>query len=248
MKLQIKRYAAELAAILVVFGVTNNTNAAISITTSASAPATDVIISQTSSDVPEQVKKTANSVANWRELGQTFTLTDSFLLQKLSLLVSDDTGLSAGGNSISIDIFTAASVSSSNGVSVLGFPDSGTIPAFAASTLRWMTFDFPDVQLSPGLYGFKIGFPTIGVANNFASTNTFGDTGLGVHGIWLDQDNPYSGGRAFRLRPTTGSTGLTGDPDNDFAFVLQGIPEPSSMALLAVGGLLALRGMRKSRA
>ena len=236
-------YWANMIMAAAVFSLACNTDAVLVITTSSNAPGTDIIISQTDWDVPEQVRKTANTVGSWRELGQTFLITSAITLDKLSLLVSSDTAITNGGNSIAINIWTASSASSSNGVSLIGGGESGTLPAFPGSTKRWMTFDLTDVNLSPGLYGFTIGFPTIGFTNNFASTNQFGDTGAGLEGIWLDQDDPYAGGQAFRLRPTTGASDLSNGADNDLAFVLQGftpIPEPTAAALLTMGSFLML--------
>jgi hypothetical protein len=199
-----------------------------SITTAVSAPSGNVEISSPTTDGSwEQLRKT-NTTTNWIELGQTFTVTTAFTLDKISLLINQDAALTNQNLPLEVTLFSAATVASTSGTNLAGYPDAGVGPttAFATGTNLWMTFDVADVALSPGIYGFKVGFS--GATN---SSKQLGDTGVGLNGVAHDVD-VYAGGQMFRLRPPP--TASAGYDDNDLTFSIQSVPEPSACLLASI--------------
>jgi hypothetical protein len=222
------------------------------ITTAASAPTTNVQIGQTtisSYSNPEgspfeAIRKTANLSSSWREVGQTFTVESAFTLDKISLLVSQSDTLPAPGNtttpsqtaglSLSMNVWSAASVTAHMGTSLSGFPDTGITPTFPThpstpapeSAMVWMTFDVANVQLTPGIYGFTVGFDT----PDFVLEYQLGSSSTDVGGIYLNRNgNPYTGGHMFRFHPVTGIAVPAGNVNNglyntDLAFIIQSAP------------------------
>jgi hypothetical protein len=206
------------------------------ITVSASAPTTNVEISQTtisSYSNPEggpyeAIRKTANSVSAWREVGQTFTAASTFTLDKISLMVSQSDQFPASGLSLYMDVWTAANEASHSGTSLTGFPKTGmimpTIPRHAStpapeSAIVWMTFDVANVELTPGIYGFRFGNDTADFSINYQ----LGSSSLDVGGIYLNRGgNPLAGGQMYRFHPSNGTvnSGFT-DGLTDLAFIIQ---------------------------
>jgi hypothetical protein len=166
---------------------------------------------------------------------QVETVTTGFTLDKISLLINQDAALTNQNLPLEVTLFSAATVASTSGTNLAGYPDAGVGPttAFATGTNLWMTFDVADVALTPGIYGFKVGFS--GATN---SSKQLGDTGVGLNGVAHDAD-VYAGGQMFRLRPPP--TASAGYDDNDLAFSIQSVPEPSGVALAGMS-LLGLAG------
>jgi len=237
----IKSHVTRLAMITAMAVGVNRDTSASTITISASQPTQNIKISQLTSDSVEQFTKKATG--NWRELGQTFTVTGGgFVLDKISVKFNQPTGYGylTNGLSLYMTVDSVANTNTFSGTTVTGFPDSGITGSFTTNTDLWMTFDVANASLNPGTYAFRLGFDTAG----FSSTYAIGDTGDGIGGLRtaLNTD-PYGGGRMFRRSGNPPST--ISNPENDLVFIIQEVPEPSSAVLLALGGLLALRRISK---
>jgi hypothetical protein len=216
---------------------------AITITGSASAPGTNVVVSQTARD--------NNSDLQWRSdfhqsFGQTFTAPSNFILDKISYMVfQEDAGdRSDAGLTMKVDVFSAASQAATSGTSLLSGGESGVTPAFGKGAFRWLTFDITDVALTSGsVYGITIDFaflldhPTVAGGHKIGGDDPAGMQFLG--------GNAFAGGQAFRF--LNGSSNL---PENqDLAFVLQeavAVPEPTSSALFLVGAMIAYKMRSRS--
>jgi hypothetical protein len=224
-------------------GLTVHYVKASTITTSAAQPTGNIEISQllVNGEFPhEQIRKTATS--GWRELGQTFTVTTGFTLDKISVKFNQAAAGATAGMSLYVDVFQSDDVSTDFvGPSVIGYPDTGTTGPFTVSTDLWMTFDLPDVALAPGGYGFRIGFDT----GDFNTAYQLGFSSLDEGGLKVTRvgDPDYTGGSMFRRLPNTSGTTF---PAQDLAFVIQGVPEPSAVMLagFALLGLIGC-GMRR---
>lgn len=220
----------------VLFTLSATTAFASNITTAASAPASNVAISQTTigldPDSPfEAIRKTANNANNWRVLGQTFTVESAFTLDKISLKVSQYDQLPTIGLSLYVDVWNATSISSTSGTSLAGFPDTGiTTSSFVVhptnpapeSARVWMTFDIANVALTPGIYGFKIGFNTPDFSGNYQ----LGSSSLDIGGAYISRGgDPYAGGQMFRYHPFNGTLAASfTDGLSDLAFIIQSAP------------------------
>jgi hypothetical protein len=238
------------------------------ITVSASQPTGNIEISQLMADpgdvftrYEQVVRRSATVSNNYRELGQTFTVTSGFTLDKISVLSLQPSGTPEApygylNNNLPLymDVFPVDNTSDFIGASLAGYPDAGTSGAFNYNTEYWMTFDVANSALSPGTYAFRIGFSGVNGANSLGDRST-GEGGIAV---WRSTSNspdpsidPYPDGAMFRRFPVTETYN---QPATDLVFIIQGaaIPEPSAFALAGFGvvGLIAgyqrRRGRRKS--
>ncbi len=178
----------------------------------------------------EAIRKTlAGNVSAWRKVGQTFTVASSFTLDKITLMVSQSDQFPASGLQLYIDVYDAeGDVTAPNGTSLTGFPNTGAMPTIpvhsevgltADENIVWMTFDVANVELTPGIYGFRLGLDY----SDFNGNYQLGSSGLDVGGIYLNRGgDPYDGGQMFRFHPSNGSvsSGFT-DGLTDLAFILQ---------------------------
>ena len=238
----------KLTVTLAVVGLAGNTRGA-SITVGATAPATDVIIQQLANETWDDIRWTANSTAGWKELRQTFTAPSNFTLDKISYLVEQDNPFPTAGLTMRVDVLSTTNVDTPTGTSLLG-PENGVTPSFSLDTKTWMTLDVANVALTSGnVYVLVFGFDSLNTSIPHRLGNGDDTTG----GVWYDTNDPYTGGKAFRFLNGANSTasGWTLTSGRDLAFVIQGfetvggVPEPSSVFLLAIGGLLVWRRVRK---
>jgi hypothetical protein len=217
---------------------------AITITGSASAPGTNVVVSQTARD--------SSSDLQWRSdfhqsFGQTFTAPSNFVLDKISYLVFQENAAdrSDAGLTMKVDVFNAASQAATSGTSLLSGGESGVTPAFGKGAFRWLTFDITDVALTSGsVYGITIDFAFLLDHPGVAGGHKIG--GDDPAGMQFLGGNAFGGGQAFRL--FNGSSNM---PENqDLAFVLQEaevvIPEPASSVLFLVGAMIACKMRSRS--
>jgi hypothetical protein len=224
-----------------------------SITTSASQPTGNIEISQLvidpgeDNDPHEQIRKTA--AAAWRELGQTFTVTSSFVLDKISVQFNQPDGGLTSGMSLYVDVDSVANVSAPTNAELIatgiaGFPDTGVTAAFDVDTDLWMTFDVTNVLLTPGGYAFRIGFDT---PDFQLPAYQLGFSSTAEGGLKVSRDiDGYAGGRQYRR---SGNTGAISFQAEDLVFVIQSdtvVPEPSAIALAGMS-LLAAVGFRLRR-
>jgi hypothetical protein len=216
---------------------------AITITGSATAPTSDVVVSQTARD--------SSSDLVWRSdahqsFGQTFTAPANFVLDKISYLVfqEDASDRSDAGLTMKVDVFSAASETVTSGTSLLSGGESGVTPAFGKGAFRWLTFDVSNIALTGGSvygitidYAFSLDHPTVAGGHKIGGGDPAGMQFVG--------GNVFAGGEAFRL--TNGSSSLSAN--QDLAFVLQEaeiVPEPASSMLFVIGAMVTCR-MRSRR-
>jgi hypothetical protein len=232
-------WATPLCAVMAVMTGANSARA-ITITNSASAPGTNVEISQAvvndSSDL--EWRNFGSEVHQY--LGQTFTPTSNFTVDKISFFVrqADVSDRSDAGHTLRVSLFSAASESATSGSVLLS--ETGVTPAYGKTSNQWLTFDVSNtVSLTSGqIYGIAIDYDFQAIGP-MAGGHKIGDDGL--TGVLRVDNDVFSMGQAFRI--------LNGVPQaisGDLAFVVQSgeiVPEPSSisLALCGVFGLVAAR-------
>jgi hypothetical protein len=232
-------WATPLCAVVAVVAGTSSARA-ITITNSPSAPGTNVEISQAvvndSSDL--EWRNFGSEVHQY--LGQTFTPTSNFTVDKISFLVrqANESDRSDAGHTVRVSLFSAASESATSGSVLLS--EIGVTPAYGKTSNQWLTFDVSNtVSLTSGqIYGISIDYDFQAIGP-MAGGHKIGDGGL--TGVLRVDNEVLSGGQAFRI--------LNGVPQaisGDLAFVIQSgelVPEPSSvsLALCGVFGLVAAR-------
>jgi hypothetical protein len=210
-------------------------------------PSSKVALQQLSYDNWSDMRRTGTG-GNWRDFAQTFTVSSSFRLDKVSILVAQDPNFPAAGQNLKINLFSTSNINTPTGPSLLGGGETGVTPSYTRNidngpdtgtpgdpndvqNRRWMTFDIADVQLTGGqIYGYRIGF------NNQSSSSRLGGGDIDLGGVFLHRGNVYADGRGFRL-DNNGTTPNSGFPaNNDFAFILHRlVPEPSTLLLTSIG-------------
>ena len=216
-----------------------------SLTISADAPTSDVIVSQTTYN--------DNSSIAWRAesrffAGQTFTATTD-LVTAASLLISQEnaTDKMSAGMALVLTLWDANGNIAATSGDVLASVNV-TTPEFEKGPKAWWTFDLPDTEVTAGnVYGITLDFQ---YQRNYVSStdggHKLGDDYWGWHRqTGMSLGDTYTGGRAFYS--VNGNQWLTYVPENDFAFIIQGtdVPEPATMALLGLGAIGALIRRKK---
>lgn len=215
---------------------------AITITNSGSAPNTNVAVSQTTFDDSSDLVWRNVAGPEHQYLGQTFTPSTSFTVDKISFLVRQENAgdRSDAGHTITVEIFSAASESAILGTTLLS--ESGITPAYGKTSNQWLTFDVSNtVSLTAGLiYGINIDYAFLANGPMAGGHKIGGDAPAGLQRN--SSSDPLSGGQAFRIF-NGAPQGIAGD----LAFVIQSgqpVPEPSTVTL-AVLGLLGMVAVRR---
>jgi len=206
---------------------------------SSSAPSTNVSISFTTANYSSNSGNTVGmgwkgDTGSRRDMGQTFTTTSSFLLDRITVQLQF-ISTSAPSASYSLSLYEFPSAGSLTASSTVGtwtgtLPDSSAlVPAtytYSSGTVGpFLTFDMPNVTLSASTtYGFVLSFTTL--ANN-ESLN-----------FWTKAGGAYVGGQQIQTG-TVGSTTFTSS-GNDVLFYVQSVPEGSTFAMVFGGAALLL--------
>ena len=208
----------------------------ISTTVGATAPASNVTVSLSTLNYTPNVSNTIGY--GWkgdtrRDIGQTFTTTSAFTLDKITLQVQY-VGSAAPGASYSLSLYQFASSSSLTSTATLGtwegaLPDAATlVPGaynFSSGTVGpFLTFDIPDIALSSGVtYGFVLSYTSL--------------TASETMNFWVKGGGYYAGGQQIETS-VAGATTFTNSGGNDLLFYIQSVPEPSAHALISTGAML----------
>lgn len=226
-------------ALMAVALLTATATAAVDISTTVgtTAPTSNVTLSLSTLNYTPNVSNTIGY--GWkgdtrRDIGQTFTTTSAFTLDKISLQVQY-VGSAAPGASYSLSLYQFANSSSLTSTATLGtwegaLPDATTlVPAaynFSSGTVGpFLTFDIPDIALSSGVtYGFVLSFTSLSASETM--------------NFWVKGGGYYSGGQQIETS-VAGATTFTNSGGNDLLFYVQSVPEPSAHALISTGAMLA---------
>lgn len=155
-------------------------------------------------------------------------------LQELSFQrTSSTTGLGTGA--AYIHVYDAFAVDGDNTPSTIGnlvAVSSSTVDLGAVGPNETMTWTFANDAIAKGTsYAYVL-------ATNTTAATVADSSNLKTAAFELDTGNPYTGGQAYR------ANGTTSDWDNAFELKTSTIPEPGSLALLGLGGLLIARRRR----
>lgn len=208
----------------------------ISTTVNTVAPATNVTLSLSTANYTANSSNTIGY--GWkgdtrRDIGQTFTTTSAFTLDKITLQVQF-VGSAAPGASYNLSLYQFPSSSSLAASSTLG-TWSGTLPdatslvptgySFNSGAVGpFLTFDIPDIALSSGVtYGFVLSFASLTASESM--------------NFWVKGGGYYANGQQIETG-TVGATTFTNSGGNDLLFYIQSVPEPSSHALISVGAMV----------
>jgi len=198
----------------------------------ATAPTGNIVVSQTTANGTDQGQRQWRNSGTRRDLGQTFNLTSSTTIDSIYVRVSAQTsavGADASGASVTLTL--------SNYTNTTDFTPDSTVNTFTATlplTLAssdFIKFDIDNTFLAAGQYGFQLSF------DNPSATNKFVNLALN-----FDSDGYTSG---LQVESTDGTNFTAGGGTPDLLFYVQGIPEPTSIGLLALGGLALLARRRK---
>lgn len=194
-------------------------------TTNSSAPTSNVVISSSYAGANNLAWR-SNSASDYRVMYQSFTTPGTaFELDSISIGVSSESsGALDAGYTLTLYTFpTNTSTASSTTVASW----TGTLPHTTMSAGTFLTFDVPNLTLNAStVYGFSLSF------DSSATNRAVGlYAGPGI----------YNGGLLFYMD----QTGAYSSTSNDMAFVIQSVPETSSLsfAFIGLGGLLLLRGL-----
>lgn len=204
--------------------VASSAEAALVITTNMSAPTSQIMISQTNVTPGSSLSARNYTSVGSRKIGQQFQVPyDNATISAVSLLGSTVIGVK--GSNVTINVYESL-VATNIGSSV--YSASSALPSSTISNGSWFTFDFDNMTglTTNKYYTFTVEFP------NQSST---------TQGIaWARSTaNPYPGTKGEWVYTNAVNGWESTANNNDFAFVVQ-IPEPGSIVLVALGGVLAM--------
>lgn len=222
-----------------VFGIASSPAATILFTDTL--PTSDTIRSNTTVSAAGnlQVRNIgATPTSNDRWVGFGFSTTSTVSLDKVTFFIYNDlVGAGALGATMTISIVSLSSLTASPSAPFTAlYSETATVPATYGGE-NYMTFDLSTsyTLAASGNYGVVVSFNSNasnrGINFTQAPSGTGGNTTLGIGDLFYtsDQGTTYTN---------------TSAPLN---FVLQTVPEPSTTALLAIFGCMAIAGIYRSR-
>lgn len=218
----------------VVTACASTANAAIIVSTSATAPTTDILASfDPGSDANAYFWRwTGNTGLGRVEMGPSFPISVAtpVTLDKVTLRAREYGG-AVDGAAYKLELWKFSSATDTIGDALLD-TQTGVLPAGLAAP-AWWTFDFDDITLAGGQqYGFLLSF------------DNGPDPGRFVHFV-QDFVDGYTDGRLVSRAGTPPDWDFGG---HDLAFVVQGtaaVPEPGTF--LAAGAVALIAGRRCGR-
>lgn len=213
--------------------------AALVISTDSTAPAGPFVYSQPVTTDDTDSFRTRTSDNTGRDLGQMFT-TGTTNLQMGSFTLRMGSNNNIAGQNVTVRFGT---ITSDGGGNTFTFTPSLTTSANLPGTLTsgdYMTFDVDDTLLAANTkYAFLIGLTTVTRTNrelNFLRRNVSAVAG---------DDRFFQTFSVSAGDPGTKSNiAFSRGTDRELQFWVNAIPEPGSVALLALGGLIGLRRRR----
>jgi hypothetical protein len=236
MNRSMKSYAKVLAAAIApVCGLSATTAFGASIGASVAAPTGNVEIQQLTYQNDSDLVWT--SVVH-QAFGQTFTVGAGFTLDAVSFIVqqeNDPPDRSTAGHTMRVQVYNVGSLLDADGSTgnTLVVNETGVTPAFGYGVDTWLRFDVANTALPAGTYGMSIDFDfLLNGSGGFPGGHRIGGSGAGIR---YNSNEVYAGGAGFR------SPGGAFSGDNDLAFVIQSIPEPTSLSMLGLGAASLMR-------
>jgi len=207
------------------------------ITTNPSAPS-EKILKSYSDDSGSKLNwnATAASGSSWRDAGQMFLATDDVSLEAITFRI---TSVSAGafGASVTIKVFETGDTITALQNGTLRSTEGGTLPdasGLAADDYITFTLDTPVALTQGKYYTVMLHFDSV-AANRQIGLSSGANQGAAAN-YWTSQTPFSSYAKGSNLTLTTYFQGTV-------------VPEPSSVAALVCGGLvaLALHGTRRRK-
>jgi hypothetical protein len=220
------------------------------------SPTTGLIISQTLQDTGGNTTTRYRASGSDRDLGQSFTPSSEFVLDKVVVRIGDAVdgiGSGAPGAAMSLELY---SIGAGDVFTLLQTYSGATLPS-TIQNLDYLTFDILDTPPASGTeYAFLLLFDQ-GAAGRESQPRTEGSS-----------TNTFAGGTEIRREFGSGTGDVrsgsparsTGSSDNrDMLFYLiaapqassavEAVPEPGTLALAGLGGLILLGiGLRRRMA
>ena len=207
--------------------------------TSPTAPAANILVSQLGDVGPGVQANDRDYTDNGGPPGQTFTVPSASLLSALTVLGRGDAGGGFDTGNFHLQLGTVN-------------PATGAITQLASEIAPGAGITANNQYVT-----FTLASPVALVPGTTYEWSLFNEP-AGWYGLAHSKTDVYAGGQAFNNDLTTTSAG-NADPRRafngfvspnpggyDYVFALQGtVPEPASLGVLALGGLLALARRRR---
>ena len=211
---------------------------AATISTSASVPSGTFIASQPNANVTnsDSFRTRTNNGGDGRDLGQMFTTGASNLqMDSFTLRLASNSG-NIANRSVTVRLVQITSDSGGNNFTFSqNLSETANLPGTFTNG-EYMTFDIADTLLQANTtYAFIVGLTTVAVEN--------AELGFNRNDVTAPAGNRFF--ETFFVSGTSRtSLALSRTGDRELQFWVNAVPEPASIGLLALGGLLCVRRSR----